>query len=298
MTLARACALVCLMIASAVVTGSAAQKPIPSEHPKFDAASIKLHKPDVSGPQYTLTQLKDNHLGAVNAQLKGLIAWAYQLKPDEAKLISGLPAWATSKNFDIDAEATGNPKREQMLEMLQSLLKDRFKLSVHTESREVPVYALVLANAGRPGPQLQPHSDSSPCQKLAPGQPAPLVDFGAIPPPPPVCGRFVSGAKRLAGNNVTMQGLAGTLSYQPSVDRPVVDRTGLTEKVDLSLTYTPDLQADLQPGSNAVAAGSNDPSSPPSLVTALREQLGLKLESSRASMAVLVVDHVEEPSPN
>jgi uncharacterized protein (TIGR03435 family) len=226
--------------------------------------------------------------------LPGLIAWAYQLKPDEARLISGSPDWANSESFDIEAQASGNLPRDRMFLMLQSLLADRFKLALHHETREVPVYALVFAKPGKTGPQLQPHSDAAPCLKIDPSRPFPTTDFGVIPPPPPACGRFISGAHRLAGNDVTMEMLAANLGASSSVDRTVVNRTGLNGAFDLNLEFTPGGQ----PASQLGEAGAPDASGPPLIFTALQEQLGLKLESTKGPVDVLVIDHVEQPTPN
>ena len=259
--------------------------------PQFDVASVKL-EPNANGPGYSMDMIQQGRLVYTNVNLKGLISSAYQLKPDQSKIIEGLPKWAQSQTFDVEGRAPGDTRPELIRLMLQSLLQDRFHLMMHTEMRDVPVYALGLTRAGKTGPQLQPHSDASPCQQLAPGKPAPTSDFGVVPPPPPVCGRFMSGARRLAGNNVSMEMLAANLEGMSSIDRPVVDRTGLSEKFDLTLTFTPGL------GQTNSGAGAADPSAPPALVTALADQLGLKLESAKAPVYVVVIDHVEEPTAN
>lgn len=268
-----------------------------AERPKFDVASIKQNKPTGPGPQFTMTGMeRGGRYVATGAQLRTLIASAYQLKPDQAQFISGMPDWAKSEVFDIEARAEGNPTREQMSLMLQSLLADRFKLAAHRETRQAPVYALVLSRAGRTGPQLQPHSDAAECLKIDPSRPVPTSDFGAIPPPPPACGRFMFGTRRLAGNNVTMEMLAENLGVISSVDRPVVNRTGLGGNCDLNLNFTPQAT---ESGSGAGAdASASDPAAPPSIFTALQEQLGLKLEAQTGPAEVFVVDHVERPSEN
>jgi uncharacterized protein (TIGR03435 family) len=266
-----------------------------SDQPRFEVASVKQNKPTGSGPQYSVTATQPGgRLVATAVQLRGLITWAYQLKADEARLISGLPDWAKSESFDIEAQAEGNPSKEQMLLMLQSLMADRFKLALHHESREVPVYALVLAKAGKAGPQLQTHSESAPCIKLGPSQLVPTTDFGVIPPPPPACGRFISGAHRVAGNDVTIDMLAANLGALSSMDRPVVNRTGLSGHFDLELGY----ETVRQQGSEVDLASPSDLSGPSSIFTALQEQLGLKLEPTKGPVDVLVIDHVEQPSPN
>ena len=105
------------------------------------------------------------------------------------------------------------------------------------------------------------------------------------------------GGLRESGNKITMEALAQFLTQ--SVDRTVVDRTGLSGVFDFTLEFTPELVPGSQPGATASAtASASDPSAPPSIFTALQEQLGLKLESQKGPVDVLVIDNVEEPSPN
>jgi uncharacterized protein (TIGR03435 family) len=185
--------------------------------------------------------------------------------------------------------------------MMQSLLADRFKLVVHTETKEGPVYALVLLKPGKTGPQIQP--DNEPC----PTEPASQAS-GATPQPPAtdytakyptVCG--ISRMQpsdpydiRYGGKHVTIQVFAEIMPGpsapgSTAVDRPVLDRTGLTGTYDLSLEFSPGPNPDRQ--SDPVGTG-------PPAVEAVAEQLGMKLEATRAPLDVLVVDHVEEPAPN
>jgi uncharacterized protein (TIGR03435 family) len=178
--------------------------------------------------------------------------------------------------------------------MLQSLLQDRFKLVIHHETRQLPIYALVLAKAGKIGPQLIPHTDNANC--VDPAAPTPNEAAGSSLP---LCGVFYishigNSTVSPEARNVTMEWFASNLSGL--VRRLVVDRTGLSGTYDLTLHYTPDVgQPGVQPGNDAAAS---DPSAPPSIFTALQEQLGLKLESQTGPVDVLIVDHAEEPSEN
>ena len=145
------------------------------------------------------------------------IGFAYKLTPAQSQLMaSQLPKWATADRFDIEARAQGSPTRNQMRLMMQSLLADRFKLVVHTETRQLPVLAAVLEKAGKTGPRLVRLSDDMPCGVLTP--PA----AGVAPPPAKYdgwftpCGevelRFVSGRVRVGSQNITIEQLAGMLS--------------------------------------------------------------------------------------
>ncbi len=270
----------------------------------FDAASVK---PNKSG------SLRANNIGglyrgaaysptgglfsATRTPLEAYIMFAYDLTSDQVlRLESQSPNWIRDDNFDIQARAEGNPTRQQMQLMMQSLLADRFKLVVHTETKETPVYALALAKPGKTGPQLQP--DNKPC----PSEPTPPPS-GAPPPAPPMgptaefptaCGFsavVANGRWRSGGRHVTIESLALNMTGPATgVDRPVVDRTGLTGTYDFSIEFVPERN---QPRPDF----QYDPEGP-TYIEALKEQLGLKLEPQTGPVEVLVLDHAEEPSPN
>ena len=264
------------------------------KHPQFDAASIKVSK---TGDQGTYLRRQPGGLyRATNATLRNLIASAYLNEfPPKGELIFGGPGWIDSEHFEIEARAEGNPGREQMQLMVQSLLEDRFKLVLHHETRQLPIYALMQAKPGKTGPQLTVHSGDAKCTEAAPGKPlSPPAPGGTMPA---YCGGFfmapASGALRETGNKITMGMLVQFLGQ--SVDRTMVDRTGLNGVFDFNLEFAPELGPGSQIGGTASAP---DPSAPPSIFTALQEQLGLKLEPQTGPVDVLVIDHVEEPSPN
>ena len=207
----------------------------------------------------------------------------------------GGPAWIDKQRFDIEARAEGNPGNEQVRLMLQSLLEDRFALALHHETRQLPIYALVALKRGKTGPQLVPHSGDAKCNDpIADG---PLSQPKPGEPMPAYCGGFFMNAQpgdlRVTGNKVTMEMLVSFLSQ--SVDRTVVNRTGLSGAFDFTLEFAPELGPGSEPGS---AASPLDRSAAPSLFTALQEQLGLKLESARGPVDVVVIDNIQEPSPN
>jgi uncharacterized protein (TIGR03435 family) len=260
--------------------------------PAFEVASVKANKsgdlralapPPQPGGRYAVT----------NVPLDVLIALAYQ--PLQRYEIAGVPDWARSARFDIDAKAEGNPAPAQTWLMLQSLLAERFKLAVHREVRQLPVYALVMAKDGQMGPQLRRHADDAGCDGsgLPPGGP-PSPDRSKPLPPPP-CGAW-SGAPalgRLAGQRIMLDTFGRALSGQ--LGRMVIDQTGLSGAFDLTLDWTPQ-----QPlaGSPAADASAPTASSLPSIFTAVQEQLGLKLVPQTGPVSVLVIDHVEEPTDN
>jgi uncharacterized protein (TIGR03435 family) len=174
--------------------------------------------------------------------------------------------------------------------MMQSLLADRFKLAVHRETKEGPIYALVLVKPGQLGPQLKP--DAEGCS-TDPASASTTSSAGSSDEFPPICGAVrmpptKPGRMRISGRSETMKTFAMNLDR---VDRPVVDRTGLVGGFDLNMEYQPD---DPQsPGANPQPDQDG-----PTFQEALQEQLGLKLESATGPITDLVVDHVEKPSPN
>ena len=284
----RITALLALGVAAVVAgpTRLAAQGSLPS----FEVASIRINTSGdvrVSGGF-----LPGGRYRVVNYPLRNLIAAAYlqpQINPDF--LITGGPRWLGSERFDIDARAESEfpvgpdgpmaPRRQ----MLQRLLADRFKLQVHRETSERPVYALTMARGGGVfGPRLRPATGGctdSMAAAAASGRPAP------------------SCSPRVGPGFVTLVGapLTSLTSLLPRfVNRVVVDRTGLMGSFDLDLTWTPAPGEWVAP---PVAGFAGAPASDgPSLFSALQEQLGLKLEPARAHVDTLVIDHAELPAGN
>jgi uncharacterized protein (TIGR03435 family) len=237
---------------------------------------------------------------ALNFPLVAYIEFAYKLTEDQNQfLLPQLPKWVTADRFDIQASVQGNPTKDQMRLMMQSLLADRFKLAVHYETRQIPVYALLLDIPGKLGPLLQQHADDSPCATTpwvpsppptAPAQPLdtrfPGPCGGILNMPPSVTGRVRVGAR-----DVTMELIASSMpGTEDEVDRPVLDRTGLTGMFDFAIEFTPKLDGRSDAGSN-----SRTDSTVPNFLQALKEQLGLKLEPQMGAMDVFVIDYVEQP---
>jgi bla regulator protein blaR1 len=264
---------------SSTATGSAKTAPGTLA---FDAASVKESAP--GGRRFGIAAEPGGRLSAHNATLKAIIVAAYDMKPQQI-ITEPDSDRLLSQRFDIEAKAQDNPTQDEMNRMLQSLLADRFKLRAHRETRPLPVFALAASKPGKIGPQLAAHVDDSNC-------PDPATPEGGAGSSSIACGDMMMGPGHIEAKKISMADFAASLSGPAG--RLVLDRTGFTGTFDLTLKYTPDQPPRTAPGPGAVAP---DPLGP-SLFTALEEQLGLKLDSQVAPVDVLVVDHVEEPTPN
>jgi uncharacterized protein (TIGR03435 family) len=261
--------------------------------PQFEVASIKPAAPDQRG-----TFIRPGANGGININnmgVKELITFAWRIQPYQ---ISGGPSWIESAHYDISATGNHRPKPDELPLMIQALLADRFQLKVHHETKELPIYALVLANKnGKLGPQLNESKEGS-CTPFDPTKPPPPLEPGK--PPVMGCGGMFMGPARLDAKSVDLAMLTPSLARM--LGGTVVDKTGLTGKFDFQLQWTPDqaqLQAMAPPG--GLPPGMPVPqfdTNGPSIFTALQEQLGLKLESQKGPVDILVIDHVERPSEN
>jgi hypothetical protein len=210
-------------------------------HPEFEVASIKPSAPDARG---TSVRPIGNGISLGNMTLKDMITLAYRVQPFQ---VSGGPAWFDSVHFDVTAKSENAPRMEDIPLMLQGLLSDRFQLALHHESKELPIYAIVLARKdGKLGPNLTESKEGS-CTPMDPTK----------PPPPPKPGTYDMNAEWTLDDNQL---------------------------------------------ANATPPGAPRPTSPdsagPSIFTAFQEQLGLKLESQKGPVDVLVIDRAEKPSEN
>jgi uncharacterized protein (TIGR03435 family) len=261
------------VVAAAAVL--AAQAP-----PAFEVASIKRNVSGAEGAQ--LRGLPGGRMAITNYTLRDIVRNAYFLQNFQ---ISGGPEWMNNDRWDIvaKAEATDVPPQSMML-MLRTLLADRFKLVVHTERRDSPVFALVLARSdGRLGSQLRPSSVD--CAALIAAAQARRERVPDQPGGRPGCGTRMTAGKMMA-TATTMADVARNMT--PVAGRTIIDKTGLTGNFDLDLSWAPDPQPS--------ADGIRPQSDVPSLFTAVQEQLGLKLESQRAPVETLVIDSVERPT--
>jgi uncharacterized protein (TIGR03435 family) len=238
---------------------------------------------------------------AKNIPLAEFVAFAYKLTNRQLGIFESQVPWSLNDLFDIEARADGNPTKDQYRLMMQSLLADRFKMAIHFEMREVPVYALVLAKSGRLGPQLRLHRADDPI--CATNAPAPKPERGRFAAdadgfPLAVCGATVQmvpsspGRLKGGGRDIPMTLLADKIGGSGVIDRPVVDETGIRGNVDYSLEWQL-AAANLTPGQ-----AFNPDESAPSIDQAVKEQLGIKMVSKKGSAEFFMVDHIEHPSPN
>jgi uncharacterized protein (TIGR03435 family) len=266
----------------------------------FDVVSVKLNN-DTSGDPHSNVDLgpmdsfspTGGLLETSNEPLIRYITFAYKLSPEEAKfdVQPQLPKWANTRDYDITARASSNPTKDQLRLMMQFLLGDRFKLAVHYEAKKMPVQALVLDKSGQLGPNLRAHKDEGvPCTTVAASEGTPMTASGF----PVQCGSVVhlpistSGVARMGARALDSSALTDVLGVWDQTDQRVVDETGLG-LVDFVIEFTPDRMTNTGREYNQDA---------PLFVEALRKQLGLKFVSRKASVRLIVIDHIEEPAPN
>ncbi|MGD0221945.1 MAG: M56 and DUF3738 domain-containing protein [Terriglobia bacterium] len=265
--------------------------------PSFEVASIKPNKPDASGRMMVAIQFAPGRFTTTGATLKQLIALAYDVRDTQ---VSGGPGWTDSERYDIDAKEADadvarfeklppDQRRQQHQMLVQGLLADRFKLRLRHESKESMVYALVVAKNGpklheaKPG-DTYPNGIKGPDGRPLGGPQMMRMDLGEV-----------------EGQGLAIEALARLLSRQ--LGREVVDKTGLKGSYDFTLKWNPEQDPSamaMGPPGGPPAAGSAPPadSSEPSIFTAIQDQLGLKLESTKGPVEILIVDHVEQPSEN
>ena len=297
-------AIVFVTLAAPVTFGQAAKVPdwqtVAGGKKSFDVASIRPVKDARFSANFALSS-DDSYApngGALNAvfPLEVYIQFAYKitLAPEQRKaMLADLPKWVGTDVYEIHAKAEGNPTKDQMRLMMQSLLADRFKLAIHFEGQEVPVLAMTLIKPGRTGPKLTAHVDI--CDHDAPA-PAKGVPPSDVFPPPCADGQFIAQPRPnhgiiMGSRNTTMALIANVLPSVAQLGRPVVDQTGLSGRYDFSIEWTMESN---QPASADAAAEPQGTT----FLEAAKEQLGVKLEPAKARLDVPVVDHVERPSEN
>jgi uncharacterized protein (TIGR03435 family) len=238
-------------------------------HPSFEVATIKPSKPDDQRKAFIV---QGRRFKIINQPLVQILCFSYDV---QAKQLIGLPPWAETDKYDIDGEPDGEgaPSSKQWKGMIQKLVAERFKLTFHRDKRELSVYVLSLAKGG---PKLT-KSEGDP---------------NGLP------GLFFRGKLGDLGvRNANMADFTG-LMQSAVLDRPVVDQTELTGRYDFTLVWTPDDSQFSGMGAKIPPPAADDGKAPPNLYTAIQEQIGLKLDATKAPADVMVIDHVEKPSEN
>lgn len=247
---------------------------------QFEVASVK---PNTSGRRASSINVQPGgRFDATNVPLERLIVSAYRILPEQQLL--GASGWVKTDPFDVVAKSDGPATAEEMSEMLRSLLEERFSLEVHRETRELPIYALVVSRPdGTLGDQLK--RSGIDCAALS----ARARSAVTVPSPPSAPGEPPCGTQmrpgRFTGRGTALSQLA--MSLGATAGRIVQDKTGLTGTFDIELSWTPERGGQLGPG--GIDGGV-------SLFTAIQEQLGLKLESQRGPVEVIVIDSVSRPT--
>lgn len=264
----------------------------------FDVASVKQNKTG-DPPPYANSPLgpgtvfvqTGGYFKATDLPLMTFISFAYKIQGSQAKdLTTQLPDWVNTENYDIEARTSKpNVTKDEMRIMMRALLAERFKFTVHTEARQVSVLAMTLLKAGKFGPGLQPHPANS-CKTDPP--PSGNEMTGRFPA---LCGGFLGlpasgpALNAVGARDVTMGFIANGLTNMAQSDKPVVDRTGLTGTWDFALEWINEAPAD--------QAASDAPSGA-TFYEAVKEQLGIKLESSKGPIDTLVVEHIQHLTEN
>ena len=244
--------------------------------PKFAVVSVKPNKTDCC----TGFGIGRGSSHGTHVTLQALIGLAYRVPSFE---ISGDASWVRSDRFDFECKAEDpTADNNQLRLMLQSMLEDRFGLELHRETRESAIYALVVSKGGA---KIRLSSDQTPADDVSPTKPGDAPNHGGL----------LSGNGLLVGNGIPLSRLATVIS--PQLERMVVDRTNLTGRYDIQLRWTPDSR-ELQPDNGGTRPQLPNISDAPSFFTAIQEQLGLKLESTRGPVEVIVIDRAHRPSEN
>ena len=296
-----------------ILPGAACAQAAKEETLSFDVASVRENKtglppsgdmPDSNvplgpGDVYTST---GGLLTVRNYPLISYISFAYRMTSGQRSVFeAGAPSWVLHERFDLKARTDkADVTKDELRGMVRSLLAERFGMAVHYESRVTSVFAMQLVKPGVPGPRLRAHAADG-CSRAVPGPetvagPAQseAVDGGY----PRICGgllmlddstptRFHIGAR-----DVPITLISNALSSWGDLGRPVVNQTGLAGSYDFALEFTPK-RGDPPPGSAAPPDGAE-----PDFMEAIRKQLGVKLESQKQSIQVLVLDHIDHLSEN
>ena len=275
----------------AVAVGVDPQTPPPSANAStFDVVSVTRRVSNTPGSMSPML-MPSGRVAAQNVTVREIVRTAYALEDSQ---VEGGPGWIGADRFDIEARAVATATPDDVRAMLRSMLADRFRLESHVEPREMSIYSLVTARGdSRLGTSLRRSPGECTPISPPPGAPGP-------PPPPPGAGLGLGGFAfrcpsaflpgRVSIRAIDMRGFSIVLWRRATVGRPVTDRTGLSGEFDIDLFYAP--------------YGENINGAPlptdglPSIFTAVQEQLGLRLESTRGPVDILVIDRISPPAEN
>ena len=301
----RSASLIAAMLSIPMASAQSVQAQASDSTLRFEVVSVKLTPPSINTVAGQLRTIDPGRLHYVNISLRDLVLDAYNLK---AYQVVG-PDWLREIALDIDATMRPGVTKEQIRVMFQNLLADRFGLTVHWDTRQLPAYSIVIAG---PGPKMKESVAVPPLgNTTGNGAPPPSLSgpgkldadgFPIVPGPQRdgVGTVMINGRSRLRGQQATIQDLASELSRQ--LKYPVTDQTGLESKYDFTVKFaTPGWSGKLEDipelGIRASAYEAMQPL--PDLAAALQSQMGLKLQSKKARVAVLIVDHVAKaPTAN
>jgi uncharacterized protein (TIGR03435 family) len=280
-------------IAAAFSVWLHAQSVPSSATPKFDVVSVKRCQPGAArGGDSLPGRLSIGCALLADVDHTGLIQQAYnryasgKLTSTTIIPIEGGPDWIHSETFEFDAKSDGHPSILMMMgPMMQAILEDRFKLKIHRETRQGPVYELAL---GKGSPKLKPLQDGS-CTPVLIGHPLPSLASGQH-----YCSRVVAPRGSVDIEGGTLSDLAGLLGM--ALDRPVIDKTGITDLFEIHLKFSADDSP--APRRSIGDLGAAIAPDAPNIFQAVQEQLGLRLVPAKGPVDVLVIDHIERPSEN
>jgi uncharacterized protein (TIGR03435 family) len=260
---------------------------------QFEVASIKPtedHVPASMSLGYArngVRRARNGRLTLYYATLQALVVTAYKVNQFQ---IAGGPSWLSSDEYEVIAKTEASATPDRIRQMLQSLLAERFKLKLHRETRELPIYELTVAKGG---------------PKLVPTKTGRCIAYDGDGPRPPfgssICGGFWRRLYEVVGPAVTIPDFIGFVEDENLVDRAILDKTGITGRFDIDVKFDPCTTAKPLIGDAPAAPNSAtcaEFSSYPSLGIGIREQLGLRLDSAKGPVEVLVIDRAERPSAN
>jgi uncharacterized protein (TIGR03435 family) len=329
MVFLAAAALTALLVGGTTPSRAQTQTQVQAQSPaspavkyEYEVASFKPAKPGTEGKIIMGFSMPPDGFTATNATIMMLVQQAYGVQPYQ---ISGAPDWFNSEHFDVNAKMdpavadallklSVDDRRIARQQMLQALLADRLQLKIHRDNKELPVYNLVV---GKNGPKLK-ESKAEDNASTAPGSTTvpPAIKLPPVPNGGGGGNSSVSVNRNGAGTFMMSGGPGGGMQTMSStaspianlvrmlsmrLGRPVLDKTGLTGKYDFKLEFAPEqTQGPAFGGGDGGGAPMTPPADPggPSIFTAVQEQLGLKLESAKGPVEIIVIEHAERPSQN